>query len=283
MLNPIPLVSVVIPNFNYGRFLNQCIDSILAQDYQNLELIVVDDGSTDNSRDIARSYGDKIILIEQSNLGVNAARNQGAIAAKGDYVAYCDSDDFWRVDKISRQMSIFESRPNLALVFCGIQETDARGNFIVVKEPVFSGYLANKYIQNPSIAIVPNAPSTALIKRSLIFKIGMWDESIRGNAEDWDFFRRLSLVGEFAFEKEPATFVRVHDSNRSNLEIQQSYLDNLRVMKKALEDDNHLWTKKKIRYFVRKFESQYLKNCLKRGSLRAAAIHLNRIVRGSYD
>ena len=100
------LVSVIIPNFNYGRFLKSTIDSALDQTYNNLEVIVVDNGSTDNSRFILESYGEKIRTIFQNNQGQAAARNNGLAIARGDFIALLDADDYWESSKIEQLLSL---------------------------------------------------------------------------------------------------------------------------------------------------------------------------------
>src|SRR5688500_1347785 len=90
-----PLVSVIIPNYNYAHYLPQAINSVLAQTYSQVEIIVIDDGSTDDSVTVLRSYGDRIRWLQQPNQGVSAARNVGAHNTKGELVAFLDADDFW--------------------------------------------------------------------------------------------------------------------------------------------------------------------------------------------
>ena len=90
-----PLVSVVIPNYNYGQYLRQAIDSVLAQTYPAIEIIVVDDGSQDKSEAIVRSYGERVRLIAQRNQGVSVARNRGVQESAGEFVAFLDADDAW--------------------------------------------------------------------------------------------------------------------------------------------------------------------------------------------
>src|SRR5210317_1951921 len=104
-----PLVSVIIPTYNRGWILAEAIDSVLAQDFKDYELIVVDDGSTDNTREILGRYGRDIVVLAQSNQGVSAARNRGIAACTGKFVAFLDSDDLWLPQKLSRQVNFFNS------------------------------------------------------------------------------------------------------------------------------------------------------------------------------
>ncbi|HYE37152.1 glycosyltransferase family A protein [Methylocaldum sp.] len=106
-----PLVSVVIPAYNAMAFLRQTLDSVLAQTYDNLEVIVVDDGSTDGTSDLLHGYGERITVLRQANAGQAAARNYGARVARGDMLAFLDSDDLWDAAKIARQVELLVSCP----------------------------------------------------------------------------------------------------------------------------------------------------------------------------
>ncbi len=117
----IPTVSVIIPTFNRGWVIREAIDSVLNQTFGSFELIVVDDGSTDNTLDILAEYKDRITLIKQRNRGVSAARNRGMDAASGRFIAFLDSDDLWLPQKLNCQMEFFDSNPD-ALI-CQTEET----------------------------------------------------------------------------------------------------------------------------------------------------------------
>jgi len=116
-----PIVSVIIPTFNRGWVIREAIDSVLNQTFGSFELIVVDDGSTDNTHDILAEYKDRITLIKQRNRGVSAARNRGMDVASGRFMAFLDSDDLWLPQKLSRQIAFFESNP--AALICQTEET----------------------------------------------------------------------------------------------------------------------------------------------------------------
>ena len=117
-----PLVSAIIPVHNVDRYLGEAIESVLAQTYSNIELIVIDDGSTDASAIVAQSYGDRVNYLYQSNAGVSAAQNAGVKRAKGDLVAFLDSDDTWSAGKISRQVAELHDRPDLDMVFTHVEQ-----------------------------------------------------------------------------------------------------------------------------------------------------------------
>jgi len=114
-----PLVTVIIPVFNCEKYIRDSVDSALNQTYSNIEVIAVDDGSSDGSHHILQTYGDRISIISQKNLGAAVARNAGIAASTGKYVAFLDSDDFWFPEKIEAQVKYLEDHPEVKMVFCG--------------------------------------------------------------------------------------------------------------------------------------------------------------------
>jgi glycosyltransferase involved in cell wall biosynthesis len=109
----LPLVSCIVPVSNGERYLREALDSILAQTYRPTEIIVADDGSTDTTPAVATCYGDRIRYVKQDNAGAPTARNRGLRLARGEFVAFLDSDDLWHPEKLERQMRRFEARPEL--------------------------------------------------------------------------------------------------------------------------------------------------------------------------
>src|SRR5688500_16079689 len=142
-----PQVSVVIPNYNYGRFLREAVDSVLNQTVPPHEVIVVDDGSTDDSWEILESYGERVLTIRQQNQGVGAARNSGAKPATEEFLAFLDSDDYWAPKKLEKQLARFAGDGQVGVVHCGFQYVDADG--ILMKECVegSEGWLAEKLLR----------------------------------------------------------------------------------------------------------------------------------------
>ena len=131
-----PLITAVINNYNYARYLHNAIGSVLRQTYKNIELIVVDDGSTDHSREIIASYGDKVKPILTENGGQAHAVNLAAAAANGKYVAFLDSDDFWVPTKIQKMVELADSRPDAAFLYHRYINTGLHGNPMSGAEPV---------------------------------------------------------------------------------------------------------------------------------------------------
>ena len=182
-----PSVSVIIPTYNRGWILREAIDSVLAQDYSDFELIVVDDGSTDNTRDILDAYGRKIIVLHQPNRGVSAARNRGIAASRAQLVAFLDSDDLWLPQKLTRQAEFFQSNPE-ALI-CQTEETWVRNGVRV--NPKKRHQKPSGMIFEPSLALCLVSPSAVMIRRSLFDTVGLFDESLPA-CEDYDLWLRIS-------------------------------------------------------------------------------------------
>ena len=185
--NKNPLVSVIIPTYNRGWILKEAIDSVLSQDFDDIELIVVDDGSTDNTINILDAYALDIIVLRQDNRGVSAARNAGISCASGQLIAFLDSDDLWLPGKMSRQVEFFNSNPD-ALI-CQTEELWIRNGRRVnpkKRHQKFSGMIFKHCLP---LCIV--SPSAVMMKKSLFDKTGRFDESLPA-CEDYDLWLRVS-------------------------------------------------------------------------------------------
>jgi glycosyltransferase involved in cell wall biosynthesis len=182
-----PTVSVIIPTHNRGWILREAIDSVLAQDYADYELIVVDDGSTDNTREILEACGRDITVVQQSNRGVSAARNRGIAASRGQLLAFLDSDDLWLPQKLSRQVDFFKSNP--AALICQTEETWVR-NGVRVNPKRRHQKLAGMIFE-PSLALCLVSPSAVMIRKTLFEVVGRFDERLPA-CEDYDLWLRVS-------------------------------------------------------------------------------------------
>jgi len=200
-------ISVVIPTYNYGRYLREAIDSVLAQTYAPLEVIVVDDGSTDDTPEVLASYGDRIHAIRQQNGGVGSARNAGVAAARGEYIAFLDSDDIWLPEKLAKEIALFESDPELGLVHCGIERFDQSGPLSVSLSGM-EGWIAPDLLRLDSEVIVA-AGSTPMLPRRVIEEIGGFDTRLPPS-EDWDFCYRVCSRYRVGFVPEVLVRYREH-------------------------------------------------------------------------
>jgi glycosyltransferase involved in cell wall biosynthesis len=182
-----PKVSVIIPTYNRGWTLREAIDSVLAQEFADFELIVVDDGSTDHTREILDSHGQDIIVLRQPNQGVSAARNRGIDESHAQLVAFLDSDDLWLPQKLTRQVEFFKFNPD-ALI-CQTEETWLRNGVRV--NPKRRHHKLSGMIFEPSLALCLVSPSAVMIRRTLFDTVGLFDESLPA-CEDYDLWLRVS-------------------------------------------------------------------------------------------
>jgi glycosyltransferase involved in cell wall biosynthesis len=206
-----PRVSVIIPNYNYQEFVCKTVDSVLMQTYQNLEIIVVDDGSKDSSREILRAYGDKIKVIEQVNQGVSRARNNGVAQSKGDFVAFLDSDDLWLPTKLEKQMKKFQKDTDIGLVHCSMKLIDREENDCGVIDQGAEGWVADEFLKYER-GVVIGAGSTSLLPRRVFDEVGGFDPR-QTTAADWDFSYRVASKCKIGFVPENLVLYRLHGSN----------------------------------------------------------------------
>ncbi len=221
-----PLISVIIPNYNYERYLKEAITSVQAQTYPNTEIIVVNNGSTDDSLKLLKQFGEQIKLIDQENLGQAGARNSGLRAAKGELIAFLDADDTWQIDKLEKQIKLIT--PKCELVYSGIAKfRDQTFELESILLPKFDGDCHRYFIDLAAVSIVLSGESTSLFTRNLLNQAGYFDPELN-SASGWDFFRRCSKFTTFNFVHEPLTNYRIHENNMS-----KSSLNNIRDIRKA--------------------------------------------------
>lgn len=204
-----PLISVVIPSYNYARYLGEAIDSALGQTYPNVEVVIVDNSSTDNTLEVLRSYGDRVRWFQQPNQGVSGSRNRGIMESRGELIAFMDADDVWLPEKLTRQVELL-SNPRVGMVYCGLQYIDAQGKPL---EQSING-LRGRVLKKLALLEPPGVPacgSSALIRRECFDKVGGFDRELSISA-DWDMWRRIACHYEIEFVHEPLVLYRQHDS-----------------------------------------------------------------------
>ena len=183
-----PRVSVIIPTYNRSWSLSEAIESVLSQTFQHMELIVVDDGSTDETPALLSRYGDHLRVLRQPNRGVSAARNAGIQAARGNLIALLDSDDSWQPDKLARQVAFFAAHPEAMI--CQTEETWIRRGVRV--NPKHRHRKPSGWIFEASLALCLVSPSAVMMRRELLEEMGGFDESLPA-CEDYDLWLRVSL------------------------------------------------------------------------------------------
>lgn len=215
-------ISVIIPTYNRASYIRDAIESILEQTYPVFEIIVVDDGSTDNTSEVIRLYGDRIRYFWQQNSGPGAARNRGIKEAKGDYVAFLDSDDIWVQNKTKIQMDFFSKHPHLDIIFgdmANFSETEDN-NMPEIKNPKTHNYFvahSSDIEQIFDCLIIGNLipTPTVICRRACISRIGFFDEKLK-IAEDYDYWLRAARICRFGFINAVLIKRRRHDDNLIN-------------------------------------------------------------------
>jgi glycosyltransferase involved in cell wall biosynthesis len=182
-----PLVSVVIPTYNRAYCLAEAVDSVLAQELRGFELIVVDDGSTDDTPRLLEGYGEAVRTLRRENHGVSAARNAGIAAARAELIAFLDSDDLWLPGKLRRQVEFFTSHPK-ALI-CQTEELWVKNGRRV--NPGKRHRKRGGMIFEPSLDLCLVSPSAVMARRELFERVGLFDESLPA-CEDYDLWLRVS-------------------------------------------------------------------------------------------
>ena len=220
------LVSVVIPCFNQEKYLAETLESIFSQTYQTVEIIVIDDGSTDNTASVAKSYGNRIRFVQQFNKGTSAARNVGLELCMGKYIQYLDGDDLIELDKISKQVEFLEAHHDIGIVYSDVRyftddkpEANDLGPYVTESgEPWIPmlwkapGPMINKIISKNMLAI-----NCALVRKRDVAMIGCWNELLYA-VEDWEYWVRCADAGvKFAYVSWFNTMsrVRLHSGSTS--------------------------------------------------------------------
>lgn len=227
------LVSVIIPTYNRADLITETIESILAQTYGNIEIIVVDDGSTDETFAVVkRIKASRLKYIKTSNSGRPAIpRNIGFGVSCGEYIAFLDSDDIWLPDKIKRQMEIFEKMPEVGLVFCqcnffGKEYYENR----IFPLKAYSGNVFEKIIMGNFVPTV-----SALCRRTALQEVGLFDESLNLRAfEDYELWMRMAYKHHFYFIGEPLCLFRMHAQNILGTDNLKSHLGAFRALCSAI-------------------------------------------------
>ncbi|NNL76184.1 MAG: glycosyltransferase [Desulfobacterales bacterium] len=182
-----PLVSVIIPTYNRGWIIREAIDSVLDQEFKDYELIVVDDGSTDDTLEILDSYGKDINIWRQPNKGVSAARNMGIAEAAGQLVAFLDSDDLWLPRKLSRQVDFFNTNPGTMVN--QTEEMWFRNGIRVNSKKRHRKHSGMIFERSLDLCLV--SPSAVMIRKTLFETVGLFDENLPA-CEDYDLWLRIS-------------------------------------------------------------------------------------------
>ncbi len=242
-------VSVIIPTYNRAEYVTQAIDSVLAQTYADYEIIVVDDGSTDNTKAVLLPYMDRIRYIYQENAGASAARNTGIKAAKGDWVAFLDSDDEWLPGKLAVQIRAVESHPQLvahtvnvdlsnygnhdqtSFLHCGFPLKDEEG---IIKAPLLLHFKHRTIVMPPAV----------ICRKDIVVQAGLFDESL-SICEDYDFMCRIALQGSWGYSTRVLAVVHRRPEGIKNLSADR-YSDAIKRCSSLIKTHSKLLKNQKL-------------------------------------
>jgi len=277
-----PLVSIIIPTYNSAHFLPECINSVLSQSYDNIEIIVIDDGSTDNTADVIQPFTKHIIYKKQENRGLAGARNAGFTASTGGFIAWLDADDIAHPDRILLQANYLFNNPEIVLISNNFSAFNSKGQIAHSHISTYYGavqkagdicriYPVHKEVtlglppgcklidaKTKSLQVYSGEvhqalilgnfihPPTVMLRKSACFTAGKLDETIP-TAEDWDYFIRLSKIGPIAFIDYPLLQYRISEQQMSspNNNAERIVTNIIRVTEKHLKMEPKIIMKSK--------------------------------------
>jgi glycosyltransferase involved in cell wall biosynthesis len=226
---PTPLVTIVIPAYNHGNYLKQAIDSVLNQDYSNIELIVLDDGSTDNTREVLDGFGDRFYWECQKNMGQASTLNKGWGMAKGEILAYLSADDVLLPQATSKSVQCLQDNPDAVLCYGDFRLIDSESRLI-------RNVTAPEYSYREMVVRFICAPGPgAYFRRSAFVHTDGWDAAFR-QYPDYDYWLRLGLLGSFVHIHEQLAVFRVHEDSQTFAQAPTERAEEaLRVMEKYFQ------------------------------------------------
>ena len=235
-----PRVSVIIPAYNRAQYILETLESIFAQTYTDYEIIVIDDGSTDDTRDVLQPLIDveRIRYIFQENQGVSAARNHGIRLAEGELIAFLDTDDINHLEKLALQAAYLDDHPDVALVHSNFTRFDDSGAEFGRRDTShLTGFVYRAMLLDWSVLI---PPSVVMVRADALREAGDFDESMAW-AEDIDVWRRIARKHPFGVVPETLTRMRIHGDNASDAKIRpEAFAAFERYLRKAFAEDPSL-------------------------------------------
>jgi glycosyltransferase involved in cell wall biosynthesis len=208
-----PRVSIVMPAYNYGRYLAGAVQSVLAQTFADWELLIVDDGSTDHTADVVRPFlaDPRVRYLPQANQGPAVARNNGIAQARGQFVAFLDADDRWLPPKLERQLALIEKRLAVGLVYAPRRVIDPEGREREYRQPaMYRGRVLAELFRDNFVCF-----SSVLVRREALSRAGGFDTKV-AHSEDWELLLRLAAEWEFDYVDEPLVLYRTGHGNLSS-------------------------------------------------------------------
>ncbi|MFO7891418.1 MAG: glycosyltransferase [bacterium] len=262
----LPFISIIIPTFNRKSRIITAIDSVLRQTYQNFELIIIDDGSTDNTEKAIKSYENKVKYFYQTHRGVSAARNSGIQKSKGDYICFLDSDDEWVENKLETQVTLVRSDPQIKI--CYTDEIWIRNGVRVNPKKIHQKYSGRIYQRCLPLCII--SPSSVMIHRDVFEQAGRFDPQMTV-CEDYDLWLRISHHYPVTFIPQPLIIKKGGHEDQLSQKFWGMDRYRVKAMEKMLQKDNLSLKDKKATIKMLQRKCDILSNgFLKRGKKQQA-------------
>jgi len=207
---PMMEVSVVIPTYNSAHYVTTAVESVLAQSFTDIEIIVIDDGSTDATESVMARFGPPVRFIKQANRGVSSARNRGIAQSRGRTIAFLDADDTWCPNKLERQIEALGGQPGYRACFSAFTRVDQN----LAPQSVARCKQGSATLQDLLLRGNVIGGSTVIAERSLFEQAGVFDPDL-SQCADWDMWVRLAAFTDFLYLDDPLATYRQHDSNMS--------------------------------------------------------------------
>lgn len=258
-----PLVSIIIPTYNKEEYIKKALESVLNQTYKEIEVIVIDDGSIDNTQEIVKSFNNtRIIYIWQENKGAAAARNTGIKKAQGKYIAFLDSDDLWLKEKLEKQVRFLEENPEMGLLGTGCYQINYKRE--IMGKKIFP--TKNKVLQGILIKYNPFIQSSVMVRKEVFDKIDSYDESF-SQSEDYELWLRIAKYYKIANLPELLVMKRYYPESLSPSKDREQLFFVLKAKKKAILGGQYpkwcyiyllrAYLFLKMPFFLRKFIRKY--------------------------
>jgi glycosyltransferase involved in cell wall biosynthesis len=266
----LPLISVIIPTYNRSSLVLEAVDSVFRQTFTDFELIVIDDGSTDETVEVFKPYKGRFEYCRQNNRGVSAARNQGLRMARGQWIAFLDSDDYWLPEKLETQIHFFSQTPE-ALI-CQTEEIWIRHGRRL--NPLNKHQKLSGDIFAPSLRLCLVSPSAVMIKKELFDRVGCFDETLPA-CEDYDLWLRISSQLPIYLIDQPLVVKRGGHSDQ--LSRITPALDRFRIQALVKILNSGRLTVSQYELAFKELETKcriYGQGCLKRGRIEEGNLYL---------
>lgn len=242
-----PLISVVITCYNYGKYIAGCLQSVLAQTFKDFEIILVDDGSTDNTNEEIQPYlsDHRLSYIQQENSGQARAKNVGVKNASGKFIAFLDADDLWDVAKLEKQMALFSSE-KIGIVYSRARFIDADGRDLDYQ--VTGKYLQPRRGNVTEFLLMDNfIPfSSSIVRRDCLLSLGAFDESLKMGI-DWDLWLRQSTRYHFDFVDEPLLIYRLGHPGQMSKNVEERQRCSDQILNGFIQKYSNFVTKRALR------------------------------------